>query len=129
MNKFNAFVGENGELIFPEEFGLNCGLKPDAQVCVEETAKSLRLRLPITHLKKVYVEPTNGCNLDCSTCMRKAWDEPLGLMSKGTFSGIINGLKELRRLGHTRDKVKVLEGGLMQWDAKGYPMVKQKLPE
>jgi rhodanese-related sulfurtransferase len=34
---------------------------------------------------------------------------------------------ELRRLGHARDKVKVLEGGLIQWDAKGYPMVKQEI--
>jgi rhodanese-related sulfurtransferase len=34
---------------------------------------------------------------------------------------------ELRRLGHARDKVKVLEGGLIQWDAKGYPMIKQEI--
>jgi rhodanese-related sulfurtransferase len=34
---------------------------------------------------------------------------------------------ELRRLGHARDKVKVLEGGLIQWDAKGYPMIKQAI--
>jgi rhodanese-related sulfurtransferase len=36
---------------------------------------------------------------------------------------------ELRNLGHARDKVKVLEGGLIQWDAKGYPIYKQKTPE
>jgi rhodanese-related sulfurtransferase len=36
---------------------------------------------------------------------------------------------ELRRLGHAWDKVKVLEGGLTQWDAKGYPMFKEKVPE
>lgn len=36
---------------------------------------------------------------------------------------------ELRRLGHAWAKVKVLEGGLTQWDAKGYPMFKQKIPE
>ena len=34
---------------------------------------------------------------------------------------------ELRRLGHARDKVKVLEGGLIQWDAKGYPIIKQDI--
>jgi len=33
---------------------------------------------------------------------------------------------ELRRLDYRRDKVKVLEGGLTQWDAKGYPMYRQK---
>ena len=36
---------------------------------------------------------------------------------------------ELRRLGHAWSKVKVLEGGLTQWDEKGYPMIKQKVPE
>jgi bifunctional DNA-binding transcriptional regulator/antitoxin component of YhaV-PrlF toxin-antitoxin module len=74
MSKFRANVGKNGELIFPEEFSLHYGLKPGVQVCIEETAKGPRLRLPITHLKKVYVEPTNGCNLDCRTCMRKPWN-------------------------------------------------------
>jgi rhodanese-related sulfurtransferase len=36
---------------------------------------------------------------------------------------------ELRGLGHAWKNVKVLEGGLTQWDAKGYPMYKQKIPE
>jgi rhodanese-related sulfurtransferase len=34
---------------------------------------------------------------------------------------------ELRRLGHAWKNVKVLEGGLTQWDAKGYPMIKQDI--
>jgi rhodanese-related sulfurtransferase len=33
---------------------------------------------------------------------------------------------ELRRLGHAWKNVKVLEGGLTQWDAKGYPIYKQE---
>ena len=33
---------------------------------------------------------------------------------------------ELRRLGHAWKNVKVLEGGLIQWDAKGYPIFKQE---
>jgi rhodanese-related sulfurtransferase len=33
---------------------------------------------------------------------------------------------ELRNLGHAWKNVKVLEGGLIKWDEKGYPMVKQK---
>jgi rhodanese-related sulfurtransferase len=36
---------------------------------------------------------------------------------------------ELLSLGYDREKVRVLEGGLVLWDEKGYPMVKQKLPE
>jgi rhodanese-related sulfurtransferase len=33
---------------------------------------------------------------------------------------------ELRRLGHAWKNVKVLEGGLIQWEAKGYPIFKQR---
>jgi rhodanese-related sulfurtransferase len=36
---------------------------------------------------------------------------------------------ELRQLGYSNEKVKVLEGGLVLWDEKGYPMVKQKVAD
>ena len=36
---------------------------------------------------------------------------------------------ELTGLGYDKDNVKILEGGLIQWDAKDYPMVKQELPD
>jgi rhodanese-related sulfurtransferase len=35
---------------------------------------------------------------------------------------------ELIQLGYSKEKVKVLEGGLVLWDEKGYPMVKQPIP-
>lgn len=40
-------------------------------------------------LEKVYIEPTNACNLDCRTCMRNVWDENPGYMDLGVFSKII----------------------------------------
>ena len=36
---------------------------------------------------------------------------------------------ELNRLGYDHDKVNVLEGGLIQWDEKGYPMIKAETPQ
>jgi rhodanese-related sulfurtransferase len=36
---------------------------------------------------------------------------------------------ELRQLGYSDNQVRVLEGGLVLWDEKRYPMVKQKIPE
>ena len=39
-----------------------------------EGGNSLRLHRPVTHLAKLYVEPTNACNLDCITCFRNAWE-------------------------------------------------------
>lgn len=35
---------------------------------------------------------------------------------------------EMRQLGYRTDQIRVLEGGLVLWDEKGFPMVKQKLP-
>ncbi len=43
--------------------------------------------------RKIYIEPTNRCNLDCRTCMRNAWDEPLGRMSISTFARIMDGVR------------------------------------
>ncbi|HDS03549.1 MAG TPA: radical SAM protein [Firmicutes bacterium] len=44
-------------------------------------------------IQKIYVEPTNKCNLDCRTCMRNDWDEPAGFMDEAVFSRIINTVK------------------------------------
>jgi MoaA/NifB/PqqE/SkfB family radical SAM enzyme len=49
----------------------------------------------MTDLKKLYVEPTSRCNLRCRTCIRNAWDEPLGRMRKATFARILEGLRAI----------------------------------
>jgi MoaA/NifB/PqqE/SkfB family radical SAM enzyme len=40
-------------------------------------------------LAKVYIEPTNACNLECRTCMRNVWDEKPGYMDLQVYSKII----------------------------------------
>jgi MoaA/NifB/PqqE/SkfB family radical SAM enzyme len=47
----------------------------------------------IDRLAKLYVEPTNRCNLDCRTCMRHGWDEELGFMEFALFEKIASDLK------------------------------------
>jgi MoaA/NifB/PqqE/SkfB family radical SAM enzyme len=37
----------------------------------------------VDELRKIYVEPTNACNLACRTCVRNSWDEPEGFMALG----------------------------------------------
>ena len=44
-------------------------------------------------LDKIYIEPTNRCNLDCRTCMRHGWEEELGFMEFGLFEKIVSDLK------------------------------------
>jgi len=43
-------------------------------------------------LRKVYVEPTNACNLNCRTCVRHAWNEPEGFMDWEVYVAVVAGL-------------------------------------
>jgi MoaA/NifB/PqqE/SkfB family radical SAM enzyme len=93
-----AYVDEQGRLVLPPEMAARFGLAPGAQMRLEESSQGLRLHRPVTQLAKVYVEPTDGCNIDCVTCFRNGWDEPVGRMSEGTFAAILNGLRDLQPL-------------------------------
>ena len=92
---FDADVDESGRLRLPAAIAEKYGLKPGTSVRIEENANGLHLRRPVTQLARVYIEPTNRCNLDCITCIRNSWDEPLGEMDSTIFSRIIEGLKLL----------------------------------
>lgn len=94
-------VDEMGRLVLPAEAVAALGLTPGSQMRVEPTTNGLRLHRPVTQLVKVYVEPTNACNLDCATCFRHGWSEstgsaePIGRMSEETFAAILAGLVAL----------------------------------
>ena len=47
----------------------------------------------IDRLAKLYIEPTNRCNLDCRTCMRHGWEESLGYMKFDLFEKIMNEVR------------------------------------
>jgi MoaA/NifB/PqqE/SkfB family radical SAM enzyme len=93
--EWKAQVDDEGRLILPAEIVRRFGLRPGAKVSIDEGATYLRLYQPTTHLAKVYIEPTNGCNLKCLTCIRNIWEEPTGQMSSQTFARILQGLRSL----------------------------------
>ena len=43
-------------------------------------------------LRKLHVEITTRCNLDCGMCQRHVWDEPAADMSPETFRALLEGL-------------------------------------
>ncbi len=112
-----AHVDEQGRLVLPPEVAARLGLVPGAQVRLEDTANGLRLHRPVTHLAKVYIEPTDNCNIACRTCFRNAWDEPMGRMSEATFAAFLDGLAELD------SKPMVYFGGI------GEPLFHRRTPE
>jgi MoaA/NifB/PqqE/SkfB family radical SAM enzyme len=44
-------------------------------------------------LTKIYVEPTNRCNLNCVTCIRHSWDESFEDLAWPAYQALIDGLE------------------------------------
>jgi MoaA/NifB/PqqE/SkfB family radical SAM enzyme len=45
-------------------------------------------------LTKIYVEPTNRCNLSCVTCIRHSWDESFEDLAWPDYQALIDGLAD-----------------------------------
>jgi MoaA/NifB/PqqE/SkfB family radical SAM enzyme len=90
-----AEVDEQGRLVVPPEVVELYGLAPGERARVELGKDNLRLHRPAGHLAKIYLEPTNRCNIDCRTCMRQSWDTPLGKMSDQTFERILDSVAQI----------------------------------
>lgn len=46
-------------------------------------------------LRRLYLEPTSRCNLNCAMCFRKSWvDEQAGDMEEATFRAVLSHLPE-----------------------------------
>ncbi len=88
-----ADVDESGRLVLPASLVKNYGLVPGTKIWLEANGNGVHLHRPVTQLARVYIEPTNRCNLDCVTCIRHSWDEPMGEMSSEVFSRIVEGVK------------------------------------
>jgi MoaA/NifB/PqqE/SkfB family radical SAM enzyme len=93
-----AEVDETGRLVLHPDVTAQYGLNQGAQVRIDHVENYIRIHRPVTHLAKVYIEPTNRCNLACSMCMHRTWDEPQGEMSWEVFTSIQDSLKRLTEI-------------------------------
>ena len=90
-----AEVDEQGRLVLDPAIAEKYGLKPGARARLDLDTNTVRLHRPVTQLAKLYIEPTNWCNIDCLTCMRNNWQVETGFMSAETFDRIIAGLEQV----------------------------------
>jgi MoaA/NifB/PqqE/SkfB family radical SAM enzyme len=98
MNSKPTFWGEvdeQGRLAFPPEMAAQFGLQPGAKFRLENGGNRLQMHRPVTQLTKVYIEPTDQCNIACRTCIRNGWDESLGRMTEETFDSILEGVRQM----------------------------------
>ena len=82
-----------GRVILPAEVAKRYGFTPGAKTRLEEDAAGFRFSRTTENLARVYIEPTNTCNLDCVTCMRNVWDVTPGRMSAAVFQRILAGVR------------------------------------
>jgi MoaA/NifB/PqqE/SkfB family radical SAM enzyme len=100
-----ARINENNEVILPPQLVKELGIASGDEIRIEKNGHGVTLRPSIHTLKRVYVEVTNKCNLNCSTCMRNVWDVKFGTMPRETFERILAGL------GNFADKPELFFGG------------------
>lgn len=93
MKKSRIQIDSEGRIILPDNLKTRYGISPGEELLIEEGRDSFLLHSPLSRLARIYVEPTNGCNLDCATCIRNSWDEPMGYMNRSVFEKIINAVK------------------------------------
>lgn len=91
---YNAQVNENSDITLPTHLLKELGIAPGDDLRIEKNGHGIYLRPPIHTLRRVYIEVTNKCNLNCSTCMRNVWEAKFGNMTGRTFERILAGLED-----------------------------------
>ena len=65
---------------------------------LKDTFKRFSIFSNKPQLSKIYLEPTTYCNLQCRTCIRNAWEEPIGAMDITVYRKLLTDLKEFKTL-------------------------------
>jgi len=94
----------NGNLILPKSFLDRRQMNACSEYWLNEREGDLILHPRVPNVRKLYLEPTTACNLQCSTCIRNIWDDPIAAMKRETFERIVaslDGLPDLKRVVFT----------------------------
>ncbi len=87
-----------GRLVLDDAFLKRRHIPPAAEYWLAERDGDLILHPRRPDARKLYIEATTGCNLQCRTCIRNVWSDPIALMSRETFDKILAGLGALPQL-------------------------------
>lgn len=94
----NHVIANPKQLLLTDELAKSLGVEDTTDLRVVRRQNRIEIYPNIHSLAKVYIEPTSACNLDCRTCIRETWHEPMGSMKREVFDGIIEQLKEFKSL-------------------------------
>jgi tungsten cofactor oxidoreducase radical SAM maturase len=97
-------IDEVGRLALPPSTTQAFGGRLPAEYWLEQREGSLILHPRVPDVRRLYLEPTTGCNLSCRTCIRNVWEDPVAQMDEATFAAVmasISALPELKRVVFT----------------------------
>ena len=86
---------EQGRLVLPDTEKNKLSIQPGDKIYFEYSDNGIFLHRPVSQLSKIYVEPTNMCNLECSTCIRHSWTEPAAHMKSEVYGKIISAIESM----------------------------------
>ena len=96
IEKEDKYIIEAGEL---EEAGIGVDLPGKGKFIVDEQDDEVILHKIGADLKKLYIEPTSSCNLQCITCVRQQWpDLADNEMSMELFENLLDQMKSFPNL-------------------------------
>ena len=91
----------HGRLVLPAEYVARHELSEGSQLVFDPIEDGLALRFARPDARRVYIEVTALCNLNCAMCVRQVWRDPPGAMAWETFQAVVEGLRafpNLRRI-------------------------------
>ena len=83
---------EHGRFHLPADFLTRRRLDPQAEYWLDERDGDLILHPCRPDVRKLYIEVTTACNLNCQTCIRHSWVDPSAHMKRETFERILADL-------------------------------------
>jgi len=88
-----ATLGQDGSLQLPAEFLRLRRLAEGTEWWVHQRDAALILLPRLPDLRKLYIEPTTVCNLNCRTCIRNVWEDPKTHMEMAVFHELVEQLQ------------------------------------
>lgn len=98
MERISLEKDKAGRLVLPESLCRRYQLETQEELLLEKTSTGLAIHPLRPDVRKVYVELTTRCNLQCRTCVRNIWDDPVEDMDERTFRRLFEQLRELTEL-------------------------------
>ncbi|HZU86299.1 MAG TPA: tungsten cofactor oxidoreductase radical SAM maturase [Anaerolineaceae bacterium] len=80
---------KDGQFNLPPDFLNRRHLNPKDEYWLDERDGDLVLHPCKPDVRKLYIEVTTVCNLNCETCMRHSWVDPASHMKQETFDKIL----------------------------------------